>query len=169
MLTRGMAAHDESPPKPRQLTRCRPHLLDNVVDGDTGTKVIAWNGDADAMGIQPSGEVAERGTAQGLPVAAMNENNDRTLVITGKKINRVAFAGTVSNRPRSVPRAIGCGVSRPAGHDRRVLRNSRPVVVFAFVIDCRVQDATTPVASRISARRLLSLPADASIRGHPSG
>src|SRR6202030_1757661 len=108
------------------------------VDGDTGTKVIAWNGDADAMGIQPSGEVAEGGTVQGLPVAAMNENNDRAFMIAGKEIDHVPRAGTVGNGTRGVPLAVGCGVSRPAGHDRRVLRNPRPVVVFAFVIDCRV-------------------------------
>lgn len=86
MPARGMAADDERPPKPRQLTRCRAHLLDNVAHGNAGTEVIAWNGDADAVGVQPSRKVAKRRTVQRLPIAAMNEDNDRAAIIAGKKL-----------------------------------------------------------------------------------
>src|SRR6266478_2669395 len=115
MPASGMAADDERPPKPRQLTRCRPQLLDNVVHGNAGTKVIAWNGDADPVGVQSSREVAERGTVQRLPVAAMNENNERAFPIAGKEIDHVPRAGTVRNGTRGVPRPIGCRVFCPAG------------------------------------------------------
>src|SRR6266404_9635335 len=105
MPTRGMAADDERPPKPRQLTRCRAHLLDNVAHANAGTKLVAWNGDADAVGVQSSREVAERGTVQRLPVAAMNENNDRAFMIAGKEIDDVSRTRTVGNGARGVPRA----------------------------------------------------------------
>src|SRR5439155_16322853 len=115
MPSRGMAADDERPPKPRQLTRCRPHLLDDVVHGDAGTKVVAWNGDADPVGVQSSREVAERGTVQRLPVAAMNEDNGRAAIIARKKIDHIPRAGTVGNRTRGVPLAIVCRVFCPTG------------------------------------------------------
>src|ERR1700694_1969415 len=145
MPTRGMAAYHERAPKPRQLTRCRPHLLDNVVDGNTGAEVIAWNCDADLVGIQPSGEMAERGTVERLPVTPVNENDDRASIIAGKEINRIACTGTIRNRARGTPRAIGCRVSCPTGHNRGVLRNPRPVVVFDLVIDNRVQESQRPL------------------------
>src|SRR5712692_7124200 len=110
-----MAADDERPRKPRQLTRCRPHLLDNVVDSNAGTKVVAWNGHADPVGVQSSREMAEKGTVQRLPVATMNENNDRAFTIAGKEIDHVPRAGTVGNGTRGVPRAIGCRVFCPTG------------------------------------------------------
>src|ERR1700682_2642017 len=169
MPARGMAAHHQRAPQPRQLPRRGPHLLDNVIDGDTGAKVIAWNCDADPLGVQPFGEVAEKGTVQRLPVAAMNENDDRAFIIAGKEINSVPRTGTVGNRARRVPLAIGGRVFCPTGDNRRVLRNPRPVVVFELVIDSRVQDFTTPVVLRTSAPRPWSSPIDASIRGHPSG
>src|SRR3954463_8390972 len=103
MPTRGMAANEERPPKPRQLTRCHPHLLDNVVNSNAGTKVIAWNGDADPVGVQSSREMAERRTVQRLPVAAVNENNDWAFTIAGKEIDRVPRAGSVGNGTRGVP------------------------------------------------------------------
>src|SRR6266852_7184686 len=105
MPARGMAAQNERLAEPRQLTRRRAHLPDDVLDGDIGTKVVAWNRDADAMGIQPSGEVAEKRAVQRLPVAAMNEDDDRTFSIAGKEIDHVPRAGAVSNRARRVPLA----------------------------------------------------------------
>jgi len=60
MSSGGMAADDERPPEPRQLARRHPHLPDNVIDGDIRAKVVAWNRDADTMGIQPTGEMAEK-------------------------------------------------------------------------------------------------------------
>jgi hypothetical protein len=152
----------------RQLTRCRSHLLDNVVDGDTGTKIVAWNGDADAVGIQPAGEMAERGTVERLPVTAVNEDDNRAFAIAGKEIKAVPRAGAVGNRARGMLRAIGCGVACPTGHDRGVLRHPRPVVVLDLVVDSLVQDFTMPVLVRISVRRPWSWPTGASIPGHPS-
>ena len=67
MPARRMAAYDQTPPQPGQLARRHPHLPDNVIDGDIWTKVVAWNRDADPMGIQPSGEVAEKRTVQHHP------------------------------------------------------------------------------------------------------
>src|SRR5258708_32736460 len=115
MPTRGMAADNERPPKPRQLARCRAHLLDNVAHANAGTKLVAWNGDADPVGVQSSRKVAERGTVQRLPVAAMSENYDRAPLIARKKINDVPRAGTIGNGARGVPLAIGCRVFCPTG------------------------------------------------------
>src|SRR6266404_2258543 len=115
MPTRGMAADDERPPKPRQLTRCRAHLLDNVAHANAGTKLVAWNGDADPVGVQSSRKVAERGTVQRLPVTAMNEDNDRAVIIAGKEIDHVPRARAVRNGARGVVIAIGCRVFCPTG------------------------------------------------------
>src|ERR1700724_1683088 len=163
-----MSAYDKRSPEPRQLTRCRSHLLDNVVDGDTGTKIVAWNGDADAVGIQPAGEMAERGTVERLPVIAVNEDDNRAFAIAGEEIKAVPRAGAVGNRARGMLAGIGCGVARRPGHARGVLRHPRPVVVLDLVVDSLVQDFTMPVLVRISVRRPWSWPTGASIPGHPS-
>src|ERR1700730_7419199 len=113
MPARGMAAHDQRLREPRQLPRRRAHLPDNVLDADIGTKVVARNRDADAMGIQPSGEVAEKRTVQRLPVTAMDEDDDRALAIAGKEIDHVPRAGTVGDRARGVLLAIGGRIARP--------------------------------------------------------
>src|ERR1700681_1960441 len=165
---RGVGTDDQTPSKPRQLTRRRPHLLDNLIDRDIGTKIVARNGHAHPMGIQPAGKMAEKGTVQRLPVAAMYENNDRAFIVARKQIDRVPLPWTVGNRTPSAPFAIGRRVARPAGDQRRVLRNPRPVVVFDLVVDTRAQDLTMLVLARISAPRPWSWPTDASIRGHPS-
>ena len=59
MPTGGMAADDQRLPEPRQLPRRRSHLPDDLADGNIGTQIVAWNGNADAMGIQSRREVAE--------------------------------------------------------------------------------------------------------------
>jgi len=74
-----------------------------------GPKVVAWNRDVNAVGIQPVGQVAERGTVERLPITAMNENDDRTLVVGGKEIDGVSRARTVGNRARRVTRPVGRG------------------------------------------------------------
>src|SRR5258708_14364143 len=140
----GMAADDETPPKAGQLTRCRPHLLDNVPDANTRTKVIARNCDTDPLGVQSSRKVAEGGTVQRLPVAAMNENHDRAFTITGKEINDVSLARTVGNGARGVPLAIGCRVFCPTGEYRGGFRNPRPVVLFDLVFHGRVTAPPPP-------------------------
>src|SRR5450631_2673662 len=106
MPARGMAAYDQTPPQPRQFARRRPHLPDNVIDGDIRAKVVAWNRDADSMGIQPSGEMAEKRTVQRLPVTAMNENDNLAVVITGKEIDPVTRPRTIGNGPRPMPLTI---------------------------------------------------------------
>src|SRR6266480_5557891 len=97
MAARRMATDHQRAPKSRQRARSRPHLPDNLIDGNMGTKVIARNGDADPMGIQPTGEVAEKRTIQRLPVTAMNENDNRAFILAGKKIDHVARAGSVGH------------------------------------------------------------------------
>src|SRR6202051_2076357 len=111
-----MAADHQGLAQPRQLARRHPHLLDDAIDGDLGAKVVAWDSDADTVGIQPAGEMAEERTVQRLPVSAMNENDDWAIAIARKKINRVARAGTIRHCPRGVPRAIACCIPRPTGN-----------------------------------------------------
>src|SRR5450755_4220705 len=168
MPARGMTAHDQRPSKPRQFARRHPHLPDDVIDGDIWTKVVTRNGDADPMGIQPSGKVTEKRTVQRLPITAMNENDNRTVVIAGKEIDPVARAGAVGNGPRDMPVAIGCRVARPTGDQQGVLRNPGPVVVFDLVVDISVQGFTMIVVAQTSARKPWSWPIAASARGHPS-
>ncbi len=164
----GVAADDQTPSKPRQLARRHPHLLDNMIDCDIRTKVVARNGHAHPMGIQPAGKMAEKRTVQRLPVTAMYENNDRAIIVARKQIDRVPRRWTVGNGTRSAAFAIGRRVARPTGDQRRVLRNPRPVVVFDLVVDTGAQDPTMLVLAWISAPRPWSWPTDASIRGHPS-
>src|SRR6202011_2846126 len=131
----GMAADHQRLSKPRQLPRRRPHLPDDLLDGDIRTKVVARNGNTDAMGVQSASEVAEGRAVQCLPVAAMNKDDDRAFAVAGKKINDLSCAGTVGDGTRSMPRAIGGRILRPTRDQRGVLRNPRPVVVFGFIVD----------------------------------
>src|ERR1700729_1999248 len=104
MAARGMATDHQRLAQPCQYARRHPHLLDDAVDGDIGTKVVARNGDADAVGIEPASEMTEERPVQCLPVSAMNENDDRAIAIARKKIDGVARAGTVRHRARGVLR-----------------------------------------------------------------
>src|ERR1700722_13652401 len=113
MPARGMAADHQRLAQPRQFARRHPHLKDDLIDGDIGAKVVAWNGDTDAVSIQPAGQMAEERTVQRLPISAMDKNDDRAITIAGKKINRVARTGTVRHRTRGVLRAVACGIPRP--------------------------------------------------------
>ena len=70
----------------------------DVVDGNIGAKIVGRHRDIDAVGIQPAGEMAEEGAIERLPVAAVNEDDDRTGAIAGKQIDPVAFARPVSDR-----------------------------------------------------------------------
>ena len=45
--------------------------------------------DIDAMGIQPTSEMAEKRTVQRLPVPAVNEDDDRTFAVDGEEIDRL--------------------------------------------------------------------------------
>src|SRR5450631_1324467 len=98
----------------------------------------------------------------------MNENDDLALAIAREKIDDVTRAGTIGNGPRRVPLAIGCRVTCPAGDQRGVLGNPRPVVVFDLIVDARVQGSTMLVVAQTGARMLWSWPTAASARGHPS-
>src|SRR3981189_2173600 len=111
----GVAADEPTPSKPRQLARRRPHLLDNAIDCDVRTKVVARNGHAHPMGIQPAGKMAEKGTVQRLPVTAMYENNDRAFIVPRKQIDRVPQPWAVGKTTRSAAFAIGLRVARPTG------------------------------------------------------
>ena len=85
MAAGGVTADDERPPQPRQLPRRHFHLPDNVVDGNIGAKIVARYGDVDAMGVQPTGQMAEGRTIERLPVATVNKNDDRAALSPGKK------------------------------------------------------------------------------------
>src|SRR5260221_7408233 len=98
----------------------------------------------------------------------MNENDNVAVVITWKEIDPVTRAGTIGNGARRMPLPIGCRVTCPAGDQRWVLWNPRPIVVFDLVVDARVQGSTRLVVARTSARMLWSWPTAASARGHPS-
>src|SRR4051794_35013222 len=141
----GMSADDQRLPETRQLTGHRPHLADDRLDGDVRTQLIAWDRDADPMGIQPTGEVTEKGTIQRLPVAAMNKNDDRPFVAAWEKINGVARAGTVGDQARGMRFAIGGRIARPTGEMRGILRNPRSVVVLGLIVDGRVQGSQRPL------------------------
>src|SRR5215211_2772174 len=169
MPARGVSADDKRLPQPRQLTGHRPHLADDLLDRDLRAQVIARDRDADAMGIQPAGEVAEKRTIQCLPVTAMDKDHDRACVVAGEKINDVARAGTVSDQARDMVFAIGGRVAPPTGEMHGVLRHPRPVVVLGLIVDGRAQGFTTPAVARISAPKLWFWTADASIRGRPFG
>ena len=84
MSAGGMAADDEGLSEPRQFAGCLAHLADDAIDGDIGAKVVAGNGDADAVGIQAACEMAEKRDVQRLPVAAMNEDDDRPVIAAGE-------------------------------------------------------------------------------------
>jgi hypothetical protein len=62
----------------------RPHLRDDLIDGNIGTKIVTRNRNPDAMGIQSACEVAEKRTVQRLPVTAVNEHDHWTVAIGGK-------------------------------------------------------------------------------------
>ena len=110
MTAGGMTAHDERPSELAQLPRRRTHLADDLGDGDRGTQVVTRHRDVDAMGIEPAGEMAEERTIERLPIAAMDEDDDRTRAIAGKQIDPVAFARTVGDHLATglMRLAIGC-------------------------------------------------------------
>src|SRR5882757_522764 len=142
MPARGMSAYYKRLRQPRQLTDHRAHLAYDLLDRDIRAQVIAWDRDADPMGIQPAGEVAEKRAIQRLPVTAMNEDDNRAFMVGGEKINDVARAVTVGDRARDMLFAIGGRVARPTGEMRGILRNPRPVVVLGLMVDGRVQGFT---------------------------
>src|SRR5258708_33038175 len=98
----------------------------------------------------------------------MNENDDRTLVITGKEIDPVTGAGTIGNGPRRMPLTIGCRVTCPTGDQQGILGNPRPVVVFDLVVDASVQASTMIVVAQTCSRVPSSWQTAASHRRHPS-
>ena len=85
--------------------------------------------------FSPRAQMAEKRNVQRLPVPAMNEDDDRAFAVYIEQIDRVACAGPIRQRMRRVLRAIGGGICCPAGDQRRIFRNPRPVVVFDLVVD----------------------------------
>ena len=98
------------------------------------------------MGVQPAREMAEERTIQRLPVAAMDEDDDRARAIAGKQIDPVALARTVGITLSAglMRLAIGRRIARPAGDDRGILRNPRAIIVFDLVVHIRAQRITLP-------------------------
>ena len=97
MASRGMSADHERAAKPRQFAGRGAHLAKDVVDGDGRAKIVSWNGDADPVGVQAARAMAEKRAVERLPVAAMDEDDDRPFAVAGKEIDRVALAGTIGN------------------------------------------------------------------------
>ena len=167
MASRGMSADHERATKPHQFAGRRAHLAKDVVDGDGRAKVVSWNGDADPVRVQAARAMTEKRAVERLPVAAMDEDDDRPFAVTGKEIDRVALAGTIRERARNLPLAIGSGIACPARDQRGVFRHARPVVVLDLVVDIGHRPAS-PAGWRISAPSPWSWPATASTRGRPS-
>ena len=101
MASRGMSAEHERAAEPHQFAGRGAHLAEDVVDGDGRAKVVSWNGDADPVRVQAARAVAEERTVERLPVAAMDEDDDRPLAVAGKEIDRVALAATVREGARN--------------------------------------------------------------------
>src|SRR6476469_1356976 len=125
----GMTAEDKRPPEPRQLSRCHSHLLDNVTAADIGTKIVAGNGNADAVRVKAGREMTEIRAVERLPITDMDKHDDRLVTIAGKKIDGVARPGPIADRARDMALAICFGIPATTGDDGGMFRNPRPVVV----------------------------------------
>ena len=55
--------------------------------------------------FRPRGEMAEERTVQRLPVAAVNEDDDRAFAVAGEEIDHVARAGPIGISARRVLRS----------------------------------------------------------------
>src|SRR5260370_32742029 len=164
MAAGGVTADHQRPHELRMLARRHLHLPDDIADRYVGAKVVAGYRDVDAVGVQAAGEMAEERAVERLPVAAVDENDDRPRAVAGKEIDPVARAAAIRDHaPAALPcLAIGSRVARPAGHDRRVFGNPGPVVVFDLVVDIRLQRISLSVtALRQIARCLADFCADA--------
>src|SRR5438046_7478366 len=133
----GMTAHHQRLAEPRQFTRRHPHLGDNQVDGNVRAKIVSGDGDADAVRIQPARAMAKGRTVERLPIATMDENDDGRVAVAGKEIDLVAGPGTIADRLRGALLAVGRGIVCPSGHQHRIFRNPRPVIVLDLVVDLR--------------------------------
>ena len=98
MAAGGMTADDQWPLEFGKFARRRPHLFDDVADGNVGAKIVARHRHIDAMRIQPAGQMAEERAIERLPVAAMNKDDDGAASVAGKQVDPVAFARTVGHR-----------------------------------------------------------------------
>lgn len=81
----GVAADHEGLSQRRQFAARLPHLRDDAIDADIGAQVVAWNGDADAMGVESAREMTEVRIVQRLPVTAMDEDDDWPVVVAWKE------------------------------------------------------------------------------------
>src|SRR6202035_262571 len=169
MSAGGMAGHDQRLTEPRQLARGLPHLADDPVNADVGTEIVARDRNADPERIEAGSEMTGRRAVERLPVATVNKDNDRAVIGAGEKIDDMAHARPIAHHLRRMPLAIFSRIPGPAGHDGRIFRNPRPVVVFDLIVDIRAQDATRPFFARTSAPTPWSWPIAASIRERPWG
>src|SRR3954453_14362267 len=79
--------------------------------------------------------MAEGGAVKRLPVAAMDEDNDRRMIGSSKQVDPVALAWAVTQHTRRILQAVVGGVLDPRRHQRGMLRHPRAVVVFRLVVD----------------------------------
>ena len=100
-----------------------PHLPDDVGDRNLRAEIVGRNRDVDAMGVEAARHMAEARTIQRLPIAAVNEDDERrfALPLTGKEIDHVARA-----------RAVGDPRAARAARDRRPHPCAQPAISAGF-------------------------------------
>src|ERR1700757_2857077 len=130
-----MATDHERTRKPCQLPHRGLHLVGDGVNADVRAEVVGWNSNADPMSVQPARTMAKGRAIERLPIAAMNEDDDRSFVRAGKKIDGMALSWPVANDARRVTLTICGGIPRPARHQRRMFGDPCPVVVLDLVVD----------------------------------
>src|SRR5258708_10549014 len=93
--------------------------------------------------------MVETGASKRWQVAAVNKDDDWPLAVAGKQIDPVAFARTVAYllQGAMMRLAIGLRIARPAGHNRRIFRHPRAIIVFDLVVHVRVHKVTSRSAT----------------------
>src|SRR5579863_3818167 len=118
------------------------HLFDNDVDADGGTQIVAYHGDTDAVRVRAARHLAEHGTIERAPPAAVDEQRKR-------RVSRRVRHEQIQRLPRRVAirqselgaatlkgvKAVSLSVAHPAREYLLVIRHAGAVVIFSFVID----------------------------------
>src|SRR5262245_59541836 len=101
MSARRVAADHQWLAEPCQLAGRRTHLPDDGLDAHLRAKIVARHRNVDAVGVQSPGAVAERGAIERLPIATMDEDDDRPCSVGRKDIDGVAPTRTIRHPARS--------------------------------------------------------------------
>src|SRR5437588_9358093 len=132
MTPGGMAADDEAAAEPRQLARRAAHLIDDVLDRDLRAQIVARDRHVDAISVQARRDVAEERPIQCLPVAAMDEYDQRALAARGEQVDAMARPWSVAKAPQRLGsrRTVDFRVARAAGDQRAMFGHARAVIVI---------------------------------------